>query len=134
MLASDDPDMLLDLRINNGRASDSKFEKFYDEVQKYFDEQLMAVHERRQGSELYLPLAISLEDLRREVAKRLPEGTPMPCTETLRLQFYPSHALHKTAEKYTGRFPVQFKVQSRLSRIHHVDFRYAATLYNYVKI
>ncbi len=60
----------------------------------------MTVQERRHGEEMYLPLAIFIEDLPREVAKRLPEGTPVPCAETLRIQFHPINVHCKTAAQY----------------------------------
>jgi len=52
----------------------------------YFEQQLLQVQERRQGTELYLPLAISVEDFKSEVAKTLPPETPISNTETHRIQ------------------------------------------------
>jgi hypothetical protein len=134
LLGADDPEILKDLdnRCHNGKQG-TRFTEFYDQVQKYFDEQVLPVNERRHTSELYLPLAISVEDLRSEVAKRLPEGTPIPCCETLRLQFHPANSYRKCADRFTGRFDVQFKVQSRMSHMNHIDARYVATLYRYLK-
>lgn len=77
----------------------------------------LPVNERRHGEELYLPMAISIEDLRNQVLKRLPNGTPIPCSETVRLQFQP----YSTFQKYSGRFDVKFRVQTRLARVNHVD-------------
>lgn len=133
LLGSDDPDVVLDYRSANGGSGETHFEEFFAEVERYFDEQLMPVHERRETSQLYLPLAISVADLRREVSKRLPEGTPVPSTEMLRLQFHPLNQHVRTAERLTGRFNVKFRVQSRLARLHHPDARYVSTQYQYLK-
>lgn len=35
--------------------------------------------------------------------------------------------------KYTGRFQVKFKVQSRMIRVYHPDFRYVASMFKYLK-
>ena len=89
---------------------DRKFGVFFEETGKYFDEQLLQVNERRHGEELYLPMAISVEDLRDRISARVPEGTPIPSSETLRLQFQPSSSFQKSALKYSGRFNVKFRV------------------------
>ena len=93
LLGSDDPDLLFDLRAMNG--NESHFDVFYQEMAKYFEEQLLQVHERRHGNELYLPLAISIEDLRSQVSNRVPDGTPIPSNESIRLQFMPSSQFKK---------------------------------------
>lgn len=133
LLNGDDPSLLLDYRSLNGKDIDSKYGVFFEEMGKYFDEQLMPVNERRHGEELYLPMAISIEDLRNQVSKRLPNGTPIPCSETVRLQFQPNSTFQKTALKYSGRFNVKFRVQTRLARVNHVDARYVATSFRYLK-
>ena len=61
----------------------------------YFEQRLLQVQERRQGTELCLSLAISVEDFKSEVSKTLPPETPIPNTETLRLQFMPSNSFRK---------------------------------------
>ena len=53
--------------------------------------------------------------------------------ESLRLQFHPKNAHVKTAQRFTGRFNVKFRVQSRMARLHHLDARYVATQYQYLK-
>lgn len=50
---------------------------------KYFNEKLIQVYERRHEEELYLPMAIYIEELRDQISKRVPDGTPIPCSETV---------------------------------------------------
>ena len=101
---------------------------FYDEGEKFFQGKLSpVVNERRHRQELYMPLAISIEDLRSQVKERLPEDVPVPSSESLRLQFFPSHQYVNTALKYSGRFDIKFKVQSRLSHADHFDSKYVFT-------
>jgi hypothetical protein len=133
LFTSDDPDIILDYRSQNGKRNESKFNDFYEGVEAYFEKQLLAVQERRHGNELYLPLAVSMEDLKREVSQTLPEGTPVPSTETLRLQFHPANIYRKESVRYTGRFNVKYTVQTRMSRVCHPDAKYVATQWNYLK-
>ncbi len=133
LMNSDDPDLLLDWRALNRKDVDTKFGQFFDEVGKFFEEQLLAVQERRHGEALYLPLAMSIEDLSAQVAKRLPPETPIPSNETLRLQFLPSTEFAKTALRHTGRFQVKFRVQTRQARMDHPDSKYVAVQFRYLK-
>lgn len=133
LLNSDDPTLLLDYRSLNGGDIDTKFGDFFEETGKYFDEQLLQVNERRRGEELYLPMAISIEELRDTISSRLPDETAIPSTETLRLQFQPNSQFQKSAFKYSRRFNVKFRVQTRLARVHHQDARYVATAFKYLK-
>lgn len=133
LLNSDDSELILDYRSLNGKEGDTKFEVFYSEMAKYFEEQNLQVQERRHGNELYLPLAISIEDLQSQIKKRIPPNTPVPNVETIRLQFQPNNQFQKTALKYSGRFNVKFRVQTRQARVSHPDARFAATMYRYMK-
>ena len=133
LLESDDPEIILDYRSLNGKRDESKFDPFYQAVESYFEKQLLAVHERRHDEQLYLPLALSMEDLKREVTKELQEETPIPSTEMLRLQFHPANIYRKDSVRYTGRFNVKYTVQSRMSRVSHPDAKYVAVLFKYLK-
>ena len=53
--------------------------------------------------------------------------------ESLRLQFHSMNVPMKTAQRFTGRFNVKFWVQSRIARLHHLDARYVAIQYQYLK-
>ena len=78
-------------------------------------------------------MAISIEELRNQISERVPEGAPIPCSETVRLQFQPNSTFQKTALKYSGRFNVKFRVRTRLARVNHVDAGYVATSFRYLK-
>ncbi|WAR22044.1 hypothetical protein MAR_016018 [Mya arenaria] len=118
IISADDTQLLLDLRATDG--SDS-----------YYD--ILQVNERRKSEEMYMPLAISIETLKNEIAKRVPDGTPIPSNETIRLQFSPRNPFHNTALKYTGKFNVKFRVQTRQARVSHPDSHYAAKYFMYLK-
>ena len=82
---------------------------------------------------LILPFAISAEDIKEKVLKRLPADTPAPSTLWIRLQFFPSNPYTKVAMNYTGRFNVRYKVQQRLLRSQHTDSEYGLCQYSYLK-
>ena len=83
---------------------------------------MAAVSERRHGADfLYLPFAISVENLRQQVKARLPDDTPVPSNEWIRLQFWPSDPYTSRAMHHTGHFDIKFRVQSRLVRAEHPD-------------
>ena len=90
VLLADDPDVILDLRVLNGQPGSTRFDLFWNECQKFFDEHVAAVSERRHGDYLYLPFAISVEDLLQQIKAHLPVDTPIPSSEWLRLQFWPT--------------------------------------------
>ena len=46
---------------------------FFEEMGKYVDEQLLQVNETLLDQEMYLLLAISIEILKMDIAKRVPE-------------------------------------------------------------
>ncbi|KAK3095270.1 hypothetical protein FSP39_012504 [Pinctada imbricata] len=133
LFSGDDTDLLFDLRTLNGNNTDTKFGEFFNEMGKYFEEKIMAVQERRHSDELYLPLSISVEDLREQIQKRVPQGTAIPSSETIRLQFMPHNPFQQTALKYTGRFNIKFRVQTRQARVSHQDGKYATMLFRYLK-
>ena len=74
-----------------------------------------------------------VEDLRNIIVSRLPEGMPIPSTEWIRLQFWPSNPYANVAVQYTGRYNLKFKVQRSLLRAAHEDCHYVAALYKYEK-
>ena len=73
-----DPSVVYDLRqLNEGRPE--QYMKFWEECERYLESVTeLAVHERRHGEVTYLAAALSASDLLSEVAKRCPEGTPIP--------------------------------------------------------
>ena len=48
LFSADDTDLILDLRTLNGKPGSTKFDAFWTECQKFFDEHVAAVSERRQ--------------------------------------------------------------------------------------
>ena len=101
LACSDDENVIPDLRLSKPER-DSRFQVFWDEVDKYFNEVNTAAPERRHGQNVYLPFAISCEDLRRQITDRVPAGTPIPSNEWLRLQFWPKNDTTKRALQHTG--------------------------------
>lgn len=133
LMQGDDAEILIDLRSNNKGTPKEQYQLFYDELQKFLAEQELAVHERRHGKELYMPFAISVQDLVNQIIERLPTGTSVPSTETVRLQFHPCYPNRKVSERYNASIDVKFKVQTRLARIGHEDAHYVATIWKYMK-
>ena len=77
LLDSDDPNLILDLRKNNGRVQDPKFEPFWDEAKKYFDEKSV-VHERWHNEIVYMPFAVPVRDFRQQIISKMPENFCFP--------------------------------------------------------
>ena len=67
-LATDDPELLFDLRKLNGNPGSTKYNIFWEALDKYFNESILAVQERRHGDYLFMPFAISTEHLRDTIA------------------------------------------------------------------
>lgn len=132
-LKLDDPDAIWDLRKLNGNFNGTKFDVFWTELDKYFNELTLAVQERRHGEHLYLPFAISIESLIDTIRDRLPKDTCVPSAEWVRLQFWPTDPTTKRAINHTGRFDVKFKLQSRQIRGDHPDAHYCGAQLLYLK-
>ena len=131
-LATNDEDAVLtDLRSLNGKVGTS-FDDFWDEVNKLFSEYEAAVQERRHGSFVYLPFAISIRELIDRVVKRRP-GIRVPSAEWVRLQFAPKSVHHRSALQHTGRFNMKFQVQRRQMRSQHEDAKYVYRQQVYVR-
>ena len=138
LIEMSDTDITLDLQGMNGSAKSSKFDKFWEELQLYFDESILAVDERRHGDALHMPLAVSLRHLREMITSRLKEKfpediPPVPSLEWIRLQFWPANPYTETAVHYTGQFKVKFGVQIRQLRKGHPDSHYVSALLQYAR-
>ena len=78
----EDPNTLVDLREEKSKETQAKFDVFWDEAQKFINEDLgVAVDDRRHGEIIHLVRAISIRDLREQVSTRCPPGTPIPSDE-----------------------------------------------------
>ena len=86
----DDPDLMFDMRSQNGRPNSTKFDQFWAELDRFLDEQ-SAVHEILRQMYMYMPFAISMEDPRQQIKALLSEGTPVPSISwmSLHVQFCP---------------------------------------------
>lgn len=118
----DDTELIFDLRKNNEKTCDPRLEPFWSELRKFLDEKSV-VHEKMHTDTQYMPFAMSVEDLRNQIMKRLPEGTPAPSTSWIRLNFFcPSNPMHNSAQNYTGKFNIKFAFQQRLLRVQHTAY------------
>lgn len=110
----------------------SKYDAFWDEVQKFLQEDVgLAVEERRHSQVTHLARVISVRDILEQVATRSPVGTPIPCRSWLSLQFWPKNAHAQSRVHYSGRFNVKYMVQARQFRKAHEDLHYAAAIFRY---
>ena len=76
----DEPDVLLDLHVLNGKPNCTKYDRLWDKIQALFNEYETTVHERCHGNTSYLPLAISTRELVERVKSRKP-NIDVPSTE-----------------------------------------------------
>ena len=96
----------------NGWPGSTKNHEFWDEAHQLFSEYEASVHERRQGSYLYLPIGITAGELMEQ------------SEEWQKLQFIPLNPYSRTAHKYTGRSPIKFKEDKweHSTKIPHIFF------------
>ena len=80
---------------------------------------------------------MSIPDLKQIIIEKLEKkfGIPLdseiciPSDEYIRLQFWPGNSFTNIATKYTGRFNIVYKVQSRQLSKFHLDAHYCAALF-----
>jgi hypothetical protein len=102
---------------------------------------LLAVNERKHGTILYMPLALSVRDLCEIIVERLkiahndllPSTIHIPSEEWIRLQFNLTNATTTRSIYHTSRFNVKFKVQCRLLRKNRDNAHYCAALFRYLR-
>ena len=102
---------------------------------------MLVTDERRHESVLYMPLALSVRDLREIIVERLkinyndplPSTIHIPSQEWIRLQFCPTNATTTRSIHHTSRFNVKFQVQSRLLQKNSDDAHYCAALFQYLR-
>ena len=128
----EDVNVLPDLRaLNSGQKT--KFDCFWAECEKFLSEDVgTSVDDRRHGLVAHLAGAISIKDLVNQVKARCPEGTAIPSTEWVRIQFWPKTPSIKASVHYTGQFRLKFMVQQRQWRRYHVDAHYASAYFRFV--
>ena len=70
----------------------------------------ISVETEKDGSQndiSHLAAALSVQDLHKRVKERLPEGTPIPSEQWLRLQFWPCNLSNTSARYHTGRLKLK---------------------------
>ena len=72
-------------------------------------EQFVAVDERRHGV-AHMSDYLSIRDLREQVAKNLPDGTPIPSESTVIHSFAPPNMYAKSSQYYTERINLRFTI------------------------
>lgn len=136
-----DPEIVMDLRQNKGFKGTS-FDEFWNEMECYFEENLLSVHERRHSDILYLPSFISVRDLRETIIERLevcrnefPLSTNclVPSDRWISYQFCPKNPWYKASAQYTGRFQIKYMVQTRQLRKTHIDVHYCQAIFKYIR-
>ena len=91
MIELGDSEFITDFRHLNSGPIDCKYDTFWNYAKKYFEstinETVLAVDERRHDMIQHLAQAISIRDLRQQVANLCPPNTEIPSEQWLRLQF-----------------------------------------------
>ena len=94
------------------------------------------------GDTCFIPIAISVRDLRELVVKRLTDKYPawlgathikIPSACWISYQFSPKHLSHDGSMQYTGALNIKHKVQARTLRAHHPDSHYVACWFKMTK-
>ena len=143
-LQLEDPDLIFDLRVDY-KGQPEKYEQFLEECKRYIESRVDTVPDERRHDAVdstslnetvvvtHLATALSVRALHDQVKKRLPEGSPIPSIQWLRLQFWPQRSTAATSKYFTGKIKLKFMVQSRQFRCFHVDAHYTSALFRYQK-
>ena len=142
-LQMEDPDLIFDLRVDN-KGQPEKYELFLEECKKYIESSVDTAPDERRFDTVdttsnkttvitHLATALSVRALHEQVQKRLPDGTPIPSIQWLRIQFWPQRSTAATSKYFTGKIKLKFMIQSRQFRCFHVDAHYASALFRYQK-
>jgi hypothetical protein len=90
----------------------------------------------------FLPVAISVRDLKEKVVERLNRrhpggldsaGIKIPSENWIAYQFSPKHPSHAASLHYIGVLSIKHKVQARTLRAHHPDSHYVASFFKMMK-
>ncbi len=76
-LGSDDPELLIDLRGNNGKVPNTKYDLFWEKLGNLLEE-LSVVHERRENETGYFSDFISTRDLVEQVLQNVRQTPLIP--------------------------------------------------------
>ena len=130
--AGDNAEFAYDLRENNGRVKDKKFDPFWKKLGEKINEDSVA-HERRLRPVAYMPVAVSVRALVDSIKAELPDGTPIPGLTTVRLSFWPCNPYLHSSISYSADFKVKRAVQQRMVKVRHDDANYAFNYAFYMK-
>lgn len=147
LLDTNDPSIILDGRtlVNDAREGHSKFDAFWEAVEKVMvSSEAAVVDERRHNQSasdtagsivLQRSANVSFRDIHQRAARMLNENDPVPSVRWMEYQLWPKDASLSAAVNYTGRFKVTMAAQSaQLRKTHpdqmvgHVEFKYLRTL------
>ena len=133
MLAIDteDPDLVIDLHELNHRRPGDTFDVFFRKLERQI-EQFVAADEHKHGV-AHMTDYLSIRDLRKQVAKNLPDGTPIPSESTIIHSFALPNMYAKSSQYYTGRINFRFTIQRRQLRAYHTDAHWCNTLFRYIR-
>ncbi len=90
----------------------------------------------------FLPVAISVRDLKDQVVERLTQhhpgcldsaGIEIPSDNWIAYKFSPKHPSHAASLHYTGVLSIKHKVQARTLRAHHPDSHYVTSFFKMMK-
>ena len=94
------------------------------------------------GDACFLPVAMSVRDLKEQVLHRLNQrhpdgldihGIKIPSENWIGYQFSPKHPLYAASLNYTGALNIKHKVQARTLRANHPDSHYVASFFKMMK-
>ncbi|PKY51021.1 hypothetical protein RhiirA4_467820 [Rhizophagus irregularis] len=125
-----DANIIINLRINN-EFHNTKFDTFWNELNEYFNERrnafiedalmeiIPAVYDHHSTLILYLPIAMSIANLKKIIIEKLEKKYEIPLNseililsdEYIQLQFWLANITTNAASKYTGRFKIKYKMQ-----------------------
>ena len=142
LLASDaDPTLYFDLRWMNGPNGD-RFASFWDTMGEYLQLEVgESAEERRHGDHAmsYASKFVSVPSLIREVtlllhAKDGHEDDKIPSLDCVLTKWSPNNPYKLTAARFSPRFQIKRRVQTRCLRKEHEDAHWVASLAKYNKV
>ncbi len=128
----DHTELAFDLRANNGRIKDKRFDAFWEKMAEKINKETV-VHERRQTEVAYMPVAVSVRALVESIKADLPDGTPIPGLTTVKYSFWPCNPYLHSSFSYSADFKVKMAVQQRMVKVRHEDANYAFNYALYMK-
>lgn len=123
--------LITDLRtLNPGRPS-GQFDQFFNALSGII-ENITAADDRRHGVS-HLSEFLSIDEMIKKAKAICPDDSPIPSKSLVRLQFAPRNPYAKTAQNFTSRLDVQYKIQRRQLRLSHPDEHYCNAQLKYIK-